>query len=191
MAMPCAFAQSSPKGAVDSIPVVSVCDIVNNPLQFKGKLVQVRAQVWPVSPGHYGQYWMNQSSAEFDKVCRFLPARYLGTTYLAQSAVGTFFGRVLSILCLAAPLASLVEERRRRRYSLSRRCLMSPYEMKCESWFRRCGSTIAKPAPLSDRSKLASWSPHFDGVCASCDIFFPLVGDFYLLASFCGKLLAF
>jgi hypothetical protein len=88
-------AQSSHEGGVQRVPTVTVCDIVNNPLQFKGMMVRVRAQVWPVSPGHYGQYWMNQSSAQFDKVCRFLPARYLGTTYLAQNAVGTFFGRVV------------------------------------------------------------------------------------------------
>jgi hypothetical protein len=95
MAVRCAFAQSLHEGRVHIVPTVTVCDIVNNPLQFKGMVVRVRAQVWPMSPGHYGQFWMNQSSAQFDKVCRFLPARYLGATYLAQNAFGTFFGRVI------------------------------------------------------------------------------------------------
>src|SRR5271156_2451251 len=82
----CGLAQLSHEGGVHIVPTVTVCDIVNNPLQFKDMMVQVRAQVWPVFPGHFGQFWMNQASAQFDMVCHFLPARYLGTTYLAQSA---------------------------------------------------------------------------------------------------------
>ncbi|WP_353064621.1 hypothetical protein RBB77_02495 [Tunturibacter psychrotolerans] len=93
MAMPCAFAQSSPRGAVDSIPVVSVCDIVNNPLQFKGRLVVVRGQI-STDLQQRDEFRVNQPS--FGKACRSLSAKLQGPTDLAaNSASGTFIGRVV------------------------------------------------------------------------------------------------
>jgi hypothetical protein len=93
MALRCSVAQSSPKGAVDSIPVVTVCDIVNNPGQFKGKLVMVRGQIWSDLQKR-DQFWVNQAS--FGKVCRSLRAKLRGPTDLAgDSALGTFTGRVV------------------------------------------------------------------------------------------------
>jgi hypothetical protein len=93
MAACCAFAQSSPKGVVELIPVVSVCDIVNNPLQFKDKLVVVRGQIWSDLQKR-DEFRVNQAS--FGKVCRSLPAKIQGPTDLAGSgALGTFTGRVV------------------------------------------------------------------------------------------------
>jgi hypothetical protein len=88
------FAQSFAEKAVQA----TVCDIVNNPLQFKGRLVQVRAQVWP-DIHDYDQIWMNESpvsSMQVGKACRFLPAKFKTPTELAGSAAfGTFTGRVI------------------------------------------------------------------------------------------------
>jgi hypothetical protein len=91
--MPCALAQSSPKGAVELVPVVTVCDIVNNPGQFKDKTVRVRGQIW-ADMQRRDQFWVNQAS--FGKVCRSLPAKLRGPTDLAgDSAAGMFTGRVV------------------------------------------------------------------------------------------------
>jgi len=93
IAIHCAFAQSSPKSAVDLIPVVTVCDIVNNPGQFKDKLVRVRGQIWSDLQNR-NQFWVNQAS--FGKVCRSLPAKLQGPTPLAgDSALGSFTGKVV------------------------------------------------------------------------------------------------
>jgi hypothetical protein len=87
----CAIAQPAPKCAMQ----VTICDIVNHPLQFKGKLVQVRAQVWS-DIYHDHQFWMNEASVDFEKVCYFLPAKFTAGTGLAGSAgFGTFIGRVV------------------------------------------------------------------------------------------------
>lgn len=92
MAIHCVCAQSAAKGGVDAIPVVTVCDIDNNPLQFKDKLVRVRGQV--LSGLGSKQFWINQPS--FGKVCRFLPASFQGPASLgAGSAFGIFIGRVV------------------------------------------------------------------------------------------------
>jgi hypothetical protein len=37
----------------------NACDIANNPVQFKGKLVQVRAQIWPDTVTANGQCSMD------------------------------------------------------------------------------------------------------------------------------------
>jgi hypothetical protein len=93
VASTCVFAQLSAKGVVDPIPVVTVCDIVNNPLRFKDKLIRVRGQIL-TNVGTGEQFWINQPS--FSKVCRFLPAKFQGPTNLAaSSAFGTFTGRVV------------------------------------------------------------------------------------------------
>jgi hypothetical protein len=92
MAISCACAQSAAKDGVDAIPVVTVCDIDNNPLQFKDKLVRVRGQV--LSGLGSKQFWVNQPS--FGKICRFLPAKFQGPVSLgAGSAFGIFTGRVV------------------------------------------------------------------------------------------------
>jgi hypothetical protein len=93
MAVRCAFAQSPPKGAMDSIPVVTVCDIVNDPGQFMGKLVMVRGQI-RFDLQNRNQFWVNQAS--FGKVCRSLRAKLQGPTNLAgDSILGTSTGRVV------------------------------------------------------------------------------------------------
>jgi hypothetical protein len=93
MAVGCAFAQSSHEGVVDSIPAVTVCDIVNNPLQFKDRLVVVRGKIWSDLQKR-DEFRVNQAS--FGKVCRSLPAKFRGPTDLAgETAFGTFTGRVV------------------------------------------------------------------------------------------------
>jgi hypothetical protein len=79
------------------------CDIANNPVQFRGKLVQVRAQIWPDTVASNGTmpdgYWLYGSTkflGEESGTCRFLPAHFVrpnglyGHTYFA-----TFIGRVV------------------------------------------------------------------------------------------------
>jgi hypothetical protein len=81
----------------------NACDIANNPVQFKGKLVQVRAQIWPDTATTNGAmldgYWLYGSTKflrEESGTCRFLPAHFVrpnglyGHTYFA-----TFTGRVV------------------------------------------------------------------------------------------------
>ncbi len=93
MAVRCAVAQSSPRGAAELIRVVTVCDIVNNPGQFKDMLVSVRGRIWS-SLQNPKQFWVNQAS--FGKVCRSLTAKLRGPDDLAgDSALGTFTGRVV------------------------------------------------------------------------------------------------
>jgi hypothetical protein len=81
----------------------NACDIANNPIRFKGKLVQVRAQIWPdtvttngtMSEGHW-LYGFTKFRREEFGTCRFLPAQFVrpnglyGHTYFA-----TFIGRVV------------------------------------------------------------------------------------------------
>jgi hypothetical protein len=75
----------------------TVCDIVNHPSQFIGKTVKVRAQIWR-DVDHRGQFWLNESSIEVGKVCRFLPAGLDGPADLfGQTAFATFLGKVLSV----------------------------------------------------------------------------------------------
>jgi hypothetical protein len=81
----------------------NACDIANNPVQFKGKLVQVRAQIWPVTFALNGtmldEYVLNGSTKFVGgeaRSCRFLSANFhrpnglYGHTYF-----GTFTGRVV------------------------------------------------------------------------------------------------
>ena len=87
----CATAQTEPESTVQA----TVCDLVNHPLQFKGKLIQVRAQIW----SDYRKFWLNDSwagSMQIGKVCRWLPATFSHSTNLIGcSAFGTFTGRIV------------------------------------------------------------------------------------------------
>src|SRR5260370_31021668 len=81
----------------------NACDIANNPIQFKGKLVQVRGQIWPdtvtangTMPDGHWLYGSTKFLREESGTCRFLPAHFVrpnglyGHTYFA-----TFIGRVV------------------------------------------------------------------------------------------------
>jgi hypothetical protein len=96
------------KGIAEFLTVASWLLCVNalsqtNPVQFKGKLVQVRAQIWPDTVTANGAmldgYWLYGSPKflrEESGTCRFLPAHFVrpnglsGHTYFA-----TFTGRVV------------------------------------------------------------------------------------------------
>jgi hypothetical protein len=96
-----------------SIPVTqaTVCDIVSNPLQFEGKLVRVRAEVWS-DIYDVSKFWMNEVTMRSGKVCQFLPARFSGPTWFAgASGFGTFNGRIVRE---TAPLNSPFSNRRGR-----------------------------------------------------------------------------
>jgi hypothetical protein len=81
-----------------SVAKATVCDIVNHPSQFIGKTVEVRAQIWP-DERHPNLFWMNESSVQIGKACRFLQASFKGGTDLAgQHAFGTFRGRIVKRL---------------------------------------------------------------------------------------------
>ncbi len=84
-----ALAQSAP------VMQATVCDIVNNPLQFEGKLVRVRAEAWSDTYNDR-QFWMNEVTMRSGKVCQFLRARFSGQAYLGgRSGFGTFTGRIV------------------------------------------------------------------------------------------------
>jgi hypothetical protein len=85
----CTMAQHAPKTAIQA----TVCEIVNNPQEFRGKLVQVRAQFFD----QQGQFWINEASLQFDKVCHFLAARFRPDTFPGGSrGFGTFIGVVVN-----------------------------------------------------------------------------------------------
>jgi hypothetical protein len=81
----------------------NACDIANNPVQFKGKLVQVRAQIWPVTVTLNGtmldEYVLNGSTKFVGgeaRSCRFLSANFLRPNGLyGHTYFGTFTGRVV------------------------------------------------------------------------------------------------
>ena len=50
----------------------NVCDIANNPVQFEGKLVQVRSQIWPDAVAMNG-YWLNGSTTFLGEEAENLP----------------------------------------------------------------------------------------------------------------------
>lgn len=87
----CAIAQTKLESTVQA----TVCDLVDHPLQFKGKLMQVRAQIW----SDYSRFWLNESAAgskQIGKVCRWLPAEFTyPTDLIGSSAFGTFTGRLV------------------------------------------------------------------------------------------------
>src|SRR5438067_13591286 len=67
-----ALSQTNQEKAVEA----NACDIANNPVQFKGKLVRVRAQIWPDAVT-MNRYWLNGSITflgEEARTCRFMPA---------------------------------------------------------------------------------------------------------------------
>jgi hypothetical protein len=76
----------------------TVCDIVNHPSDFIGKTVEIRAQIW-ADYRNRDFFWMNESSSQFSKVCRFLPASFSQRSDLGgQTAFGTFRGRIVKKL---------------------------------------------------------------------------------------------
>ena len=85
------IAQTGPESTVQT----TVCDLVDHPLQFKGKLIRVRAQIW----SDYSKFWLNESAAsskQIGKACRWLPAEFVHPTNLiGSSAFGTFTGRLV------------------------------------------------------------------------------------------------
>ena len=82
-------AQSTP------ITQATVCDIVNNPLQFEGKLVQVRAQIRS-DIYRDRQFWMNEVTMKSGNVCQFLKARINApTSFAGANGFGTFTGRLV------------------------------------------------------------------------------------------------
>ncbi|HMH15567.1 MAG TPA: hypothetical protein VK578_20875 [Edaphobacter sp.] len=84
-----ALAQSTP------VTQTTVCDIVNNPLQFEGKLVQVRAHIW-ADTNDVRKFWMNEVTMRSGKVCRFLKTRIDGpTSFTGANGFGTFTGRLV------------------------------------------------------------------------------------------------
>ena len=95
-----ALAQPAP------VTQTTVCDLVNNPLQFEGKLVQVRAQIW-ADTDDVRRFWMNEVAMRSGKVCHFLEARINEPTWFAgANGFGTFTGRLMhesAPLNLAAP----------------------------------------------------------------------------------------
>jgi hypothetical protein len=90
----------------------NACDIANNPAQFKGKLVQVRAQIWPVTVtlngtmlDEYSLYGSTKFLGEEARTCRFLPASFLRPNGLfGHTYFGTFTGRVVGNDQAADPL---------------------------------------------------------------------------------------
>jgi hypothetical protein len=86
------------QSATVSAEQTTVCDIVNHPSDFIGKTVEVRAQIWTDTRDPCF-FWMNESSSQFGKVCRFLKASFLvGTDLAGQTAFGTFRGRIVKRL---------------------------------------------------------------------------------------------
>ena len=84
-----ALAQSPP------VTQTTVCDIVNNPLQFEGKLVRVRAEIWS-DISNVRQFWMNEVAMRSGRVCHFVQTRISGATRFAgANGFGTFTGRIV------------------------------------------------------------------------------------------------
>jgi hypothetical protein len=69
----------------------TLCNIVNHPSDFIGKTVEIRAQIWG---DDRSRFWMNESSTQLDRVCRFLQATNVGMSD-GQTAFGTFRGRII------------------------------------------------------------------------------------------------
>ena len=92
-------ASPAPAQSADmSAEQTTVCDIVNHPSQFIGKTIKVRAQIWP-DYRYPNFFWMNESSAQFGTVCRFLQASFTtGSGLEGQTAFGTFRGRIVKKL---------------------------------------------------------------------------------------------
>jgi hypothetical protein len=96
LALLCVYA--SAQTAPDSVIQTTVCDLIKNPVQYKGRLVRVRAQMWP-QPQQIGEVWMTDSpttSGQIGKVCGYLAAKFRNPSDLTVStAFGTFTGRVV------------------------------------------------------------------------------------------------
>ncbi len=77
---------------------VDLTALANNPVQFIGKLVQVRAQIRPDAVTVNG-YWLNGSTTFLGgeaSTCRFIPASFIRPNGLyGHTYFGTFTGRVV------------------------------------------------------------------------------------------------
>ena len=86
---------ASTQAGVESSVQPTVCDLVKHPLQYKGKLIRVRAQVW----SDYSNFWLNDSwavSMQIGKACPWLPAKFTyPANLIGSSAFGTFTGRLI------------------------------------------------------------------------------------------------
>jgi hypothetical protein len=81
--------------AVTKMEHTTVCDIVSHPSDFIGMMVEIRAQVWADNRNR-NFFWMNESSGQPSKVCRFLQASFTQESGLGgQTAFGTFRGRIV------------------------------------------------------------------------------------------------
>jgi hypothetical protein len=81
--------------AVMSVEQATICNIVNHPSDFIGKTVEIRAQIW-ADYRYRDFFWMNESSSQLNKVCRFLQASFTQESGLGgQTAFGTFRGRIV------------------------------------------------------------------------------------------------
>ena len=74
----------------------SVCQIMQHPEQFEGKVLKIRAQIWT----DHDEYWLNESAAtsiRLNAFCGWLPAKFSHPTSLVGcKAFATFTGRLIS-----------------------------------------------------------------------------------------------
>jgi hypothetical protein len=78
-----------------TVAQTTVCEVVNSPLDFSGKLIEIRARLWSTGD----QVWINDSAAgskEIGESCEWIRAEFTYQTDLTIStAYGTFAGRLL------------------------------------------------------------------------------------------------
>lgn len=83
------------QSAATKVERTTLCNIVNHPSDFIGKRVEIRAQIW-ADNRYPDSFWMNESSIQFDSVCRFLQATFTHESGLdGQTAFGTFRGTIV------------------------------------------------------------------------------------------------
>ena len=74
----------------------SVCQIMQHPEHFEGKVLKIRAQIWI----DHDEYWLNESAAtsiRLNAFCGWLPTKFSHPTNLVGSkAFATFTGRLIS-----------------------------------------------------------------------------------------------
>ena len=79
------------------------CDIATNPEQFYGKLVRLRAQIWPdldhTSEGMFARSWLfglSPAQRPDGQPCRFLAGKFaIANNLVGRTYWGTFTGRVV------------------------------------------------------------------------------------------------
>lgn len=89
----CGRAFSQEEGRVIA---TGVCEIMQHPEHFDGKVLKIRAQIWT----DHNQFWLNESAAtsiRLNAFCGWLPAKFVHPTNLVGSkAFATFTGRLIS-----------------------------------------------------------------------------------------------